>query len=108
MKIKYKFVNETKEFEVDESTGNIVKDLDRREYNNNKKETRRHCSIEKSLEFGTIPDDTDLERDFIYNEDLKKLNEILDTLTANQKDLVNRVFFNGQSITSIPAVQKAY
>jgi len=46
--------------------------------------------------------------DFIYNEDLKKLNEILDTLTANQKDLVNRVFFNGQSITSIPAVQKAY
>ena len=105
MKIKYGFVNGTKEIEVDESTGNIVKDLNRQEYNNNKKETRRHCSIEKSLEFGTIPDDTDLERDFIFNEDLKKLNAELDKLTADQKDLVNRVFFNGQSLTAIAAEQ---
>ena len=103
MKIKYEFVNGTKEIEVDESTGNIIKDLNRQEYNNQKRETRRHCTIEKSLEFGTMPDDTDLERDFICREEMKTLYAALNTLTADQKDLVNRVFFNGQSITSIAA-----
>ena len=101
MKIKYEFVTGAKEIEVDESTGNIIKDLNRQEYNNQKRETRRHCTIEKSLEFGTMPDDTDLERDFICREEMKTLYAALNTLTADQKDLVNRVFFNGQSLTAI-------
>ena len=103
MKIKYEFVNETKEIEIDENTGQIIKDLDRAEYNNRKKETRRHCSIEKSLEFGTLGDDTDLEQTVIHDDDLKKLNKALATLTADQKDLVRRVFFYGEQLKDIAA-----
>jgi len=101
MKIKYEFVNEIKEFDVDENTGQIIKDLDRQEYNNQKKETRRHCSIEKSLEFGTLGSNTNLEHTVISREDLKVLNKALATLTADQKDLVRRVFFDRQSLKKI-------
>jgi len=103
MKIKYEFVNETKEIDVADEYGAIVKDLNRQEYNNQKKETRRHCTIEKSLEFGTIPSGFDLERDYLRKEEMKKLNAALDTLTADQKDLVRRVFFNDQPLKEIAA-----
>ena len=93
MKIRYEFINkETKDIEVSDEFGAIIKDLDRQEYNNFKKETRRHCTIEKSLEFGTIADPTDLERELIYSEDITQLNKALATLTNDQKDLVRRVF----------------
>jgi len=34
---------------------------------------------------------------------MKKLNAALDTLTADQKDLVRRVFFNGEPLKEIAA-----
>ena len=104
MKITYKFVTgETKEIETDENTAVIIKDLDRQEYNNFKKETRRHQTIEKSLEFGTISDNTDLERDILHSEDLSRLHNCMQTLTANQKDLVRRVFFRCEQLKDIAA-----
>ena len=46
MKIKYEFVTgETVEVEVDDSIGKVMVELDRIEYNNDHKETRRHCSL---------------------------------------------------------------
>ena len=46
MKIKYEFVNgESVEVEVTEELGKIIVDMDRIEYNNEKKETRRHCTL---------------------------------------------------------------
>ncbi len=46
MKIKYKFVTgEVLEVEVEENIGKVIMDLDRVEYNNEKKETRRHCTL---------------------------------------------------------------
>ena len=35
MKIKYEFVTETVEVEVEDSLGSVIVDLDRQEYNNN-------------------------------------------------------------------------
>lgn len=46
MKIKYEFATETVEVEVSEEPGTAIVDLDRREYNINHKETRRHCSLD--------------------------------------------------------------
>ena len=37
MKVKYEFVNETVEVEVDEQWATVIAELDRRDYNNNKK-----------------------------------------------------------------------
>lgn len=46
MKIKYQFATETVEIEVSDDWGNLVIDLDRQEYNNDHKETRRHVSLD--------------------------------------------------------------
>ena len=46
MKIEYKFVTGTVEVEVPDVWGTVLVDLDRQEYNNDHKETRRHCSLE--------------------------------------------------------------
>lgn len=50
MKIKYQFATETIEVEVTDDWGNLVIDLDRLEYNNDHKETRRHVSYD-ALDF---------------------------------------------------------
>ena len=104
MKIKYEFADETKEIEIDESTATLIKDLDRQEYNNNKKETRRHCSIEKGLEFGIIADTSvDVEQEYIQGEELKQLHKALKTLTAEQRKLVCKVFYDKQPLKEIAA-----
>ena len=47
MKITYKFVTgEVTEVEVSEEIGAVIIDLDRQEYNNDHKETRRHYSLD--------------------------------------------------------------
>ena len=46
MKITYEYLTgETVEIEVDEQFGEVVLELDRKEYNNNRKETRRHVLL---------------------------------------------------------------
>ena len=47
MKIQYQFADKTVEIEVSDEWGNILIDLDRQEYNNDHKETRRHASLEQ-------------------------------------------------------------
>jgi len=106
MKVTYTFATgETNEIEVDENTGAILKDLDRQEYNNYKKETRRHRSIDMAQEFGVelAVSSVDMERDFIHKSDLEKLKNAMGVLEPHQKDLVNEVFFNGRSLKDLAA-----
>ena len=53
MKIKYQFATEVTEIEVEEQWATILVDLDREEYNNDHKETRRHYSLEVRLYEGS-------------------------------------------------------
>lgn len=47
MKVRYEFVNgEWSEFEVEDSLGELLVELDRQEYNSGHKETRRHTSLD--------------------------------------------------------------
>ena len=46
MKIKYEFANETVTIEVEDQWATVLVDLDREEYNDNHRETRRHCSLD--------------------------------------------------------------
>lgn len=46
MKIKYEFATETTEIEVNEEWATILIDLDKQEFNNNRRETRRHNSLD--------------------------------------------------------------
>lgn len=67
MKIKYQFADETVEIEVSEEWGNVLIEFDRRERNNNRRETRRHesCSGDNN-KMNTLEDrKTDIEADIL-------------------------------------------
>ncbi len=58
MKVSYQFVCETVEVEVEEVWGEMLMDMDRREYNNHQTETRRHVSLhEIDQEENCLPTD---------------------------------------------------
>lgn len=47
MRVRYEFVNgEWSEIEVEDSLGELLVELDRQEYNNDHRETRRHMSLD--------------------------------------------------------------
>lgn len=102
MKIKYEFATETVEVEVTDEWATVIADLDRRDYNTNHKETRRHCSLDAyNLDDALFPSDEDVERDFIRSEENKKLYAAIAQLEPRQQDLIRRVFFEGQSYSDI-------
>ena len=50
MKIKYEFANEVIEIEVSDEWGMVILEMDRLDYNNDKKETRRHLARSQHFE----------------------------------------------------------
>ena len=53
MKIKYEFANEVIEIEVSDEWGMVILEMDRLDYNNDKKETRRHLSLDTGFDQGS-------------------------------------------------------
>jgi hypothetical protein len=79
MKIKYTFATrDTVEIEVNDGLGKEIKELDQKEYNSNKKETRRHCSADAHYEkFGfEIADKTDFVEKFLTVEFWKRIKVV--------------------------------
>lgn len=102
MKINYKFADETVEIEVSEEWGSVLVELDRREYNANRRETRRHESYSDGDERDTLEDrDTEIETDLLQRLDFEKLVAALERLLPQQQSLIRRVFFQETSITQI-------
>jgi RNA polymerase sigma-70 factor (ECF subfamily) len=104
MKIKYEFATgEVIEIEVDEAVGDVVIELERDEYNGNRRETRRHESysddndkqeilVDKSVDvMGTV------EKRFEY----ENLNKAMEHLQPQQQELVRRIFFEGEPIVAV-------
>jgi len=93
MKIKYQFATETVEIEVDDDWGCLVIDMDRREYNNDHKETRRHVSIDAALYEGEAfaDDGADLEK----YADRIDLQRAISTLTEHQQRIIKGHYFEG-------------
>jgi len=104
MKIKYIFANnETTEIEVSEEWGAFVLDLDRLDYNNKQRETRRHCSLEAlNLDDAYLPSDVNVEADVIRNERYKNLEAAIAQLSPDHQRLIREICFEG-----IPAVEIA-
>ena len=86
MKIEYKFVTGTVEVEVPDEWETVLVDLDRQEYNNDHKETRRHCSLEAyNLDDGLLPSDEDVVRDILAAEERQHLYEAIRRLRSGQR-----------------------
>ena len=104
MKIKYQFATETVEVEVSEELGNIIVDLNRQEYNNHHKETRRHCSLDAfNLDDALFPSEEDIEAEVVAKDQYNRLYAAIALLEPQQKELVRQVFFEDRKIVDIAA-----
>lgn len=105
MVIRYEFAEgATVEIEVDDSIGEVIIEIEKQEYNKNRAETRRHNSIEKmeEEEFAQFVDqkqnvETDVETS-IRNDNLYAA---ISQLTSEQQELVQKVYFEDQTLTQI-------
>ena len=104
MKINYEFVTDEKtEAEVSEELGQVILAFENEEQNKNRAETRRHSSIENVEELGgQFADKTiNIENNFIANLEIEKLHMAIERLLPQQKELISRVFFGGESIVAV-------
>ena len=103
MKITYEFVTgEISEVEVDESLGGMLLDLDRQQYNNDQKETRRHVSLDgMDYEGELFVSAEDTERAVEHREDMARLYSAMEILSHEQRELVEKVYFEERKITDI-------
>ena len=103
MKITYEFVTgEVSEVEVDEHLGGMLLDLDRQQYNNDQKETRRHVSLDGMHYEGELfASAEDTEGEAVRREDMARLYSAMEALSPSQRELVEKVYFEGRKITDI-------
>ncbi len=89
----------TQEICVTDEVYAVLQDLDKQEQLNERRETRRCQSLELSVDNGwDIADNTaDTEQIVDKKEQNKELYKALGTLTKQQRELVNKIFFKGMT-----------
>ncbi|MBT3273417.1 MAG: sigma-70 family RNA polymerase sigma factor [Spirochaetales bacterium] len=105
MKIRYEFVTGTVEIEVIEEWGNVLIDLDRQEYNNDHKETRRHTTLNNRIEEGEwlAVEDADITAMFADEPNDKRVKQAIARLKPKQRELINAVCFEGVTVNEYAA-----
>ena len=105
MKIQYKFATETISIDVPDDWGEILIDLDRLEYNNDHKETRRHYSLEGKVYEGMdyAVEDPGLETLFVGPTDEERLRTAIQQLIPDQQEMVQAIYFENVSVNDYAA-----
>jgi RNA polymerase sigma-70 factor (ECF subfamily) len=106
MKISYEFITgEIVEIEVPENIKNVSIEIDRDIYNIDRKETRRHNSLDYMEDAGLQFEDNsvDVVLDLEQKEVMDEINNALDILLPEQKELVEKVFYKNIKIADIAA-----
>ena len=104
-KISYEINGALVEVEVTDEFAALYEQMDEEDKRVNRKETRRHQSLETLVEGGfQIADpDSDLEETLIKQYDIDRLHRALAVLTDDQKWLVEQVFYYGRKQSEIAA-----
>lgn len=102
--IKYRFADgTTSEIEVTDEFYTLYAELVQQEKRNHWKETRRHISLdylnENGIDFESPA--ADLLSVLIQQEDEKQIHKAMAALSDKQKDLAEKVFFKGMTLTAI-------
>ena len=100
----YRFADgTTSEIEVSEEFYALHLELVQQEKRNHWKETRRHISLEYLNENGIdfASPAADLLSALIQQEDEKQIHRAMAMLSDKQKDLAEKVFFKGMTLTAI-------
>ena len=106
MKYDYHFNNETISIDIPDSDYDVLIEMDRLERNMEKKETRRHVSLQAcDRDDNQLPDKTDVEETCIQRIEIDALQCAMDSLLPKQRELIQKVFFEHQSITSLARAQ---
>ena len=94
---------EVVEIDVPEAFAKISATIDRDIYNNNRRETRRHYSIDAMQEEGlqTIDLSIDIEAAVEEQEMSQDLHKALMELLPQQRELIHKIFYEGMSIAQI-------
>ncbi|HML68261.1 MAG TPA: sigma-70 family RNA polymerase sigma factor [Clostridia bacterium] len=96
VKILYRFADgHVEELEVEREIASELKALDRQEYNNTQKETRRHISL-SAMEYEDerfAARDADVLEKVLRGIDAEALRRALPMLTPAQQKLVRHIFF---------------
>lgn len=99
MKIKYEFVTgDTVQIKVSDEWGHIIIDMNREDYNEEKKETRRHYKLDTSKEgSGCLADDDESVEDIAVDDVVAEgmAYRIKRCLTARQFDAFWKVCVEG-------------
>ena len=100
VKITYRFADgHVEELEVEQEVAETLKELDRQEYNNNHRETRRHvtfdCTEEKSW---LAVDDQRLSRLFDDPPEEVRLRMAINQLEQHHRNLIIAIFYRGIKI----------
>ena len=100
VKITYRFADgHVEELEVEPEVAEALKELDRQEYNDNHRETRRHvtfdCTEEKSW---LAVDDQRLSRLLDGPPDEIRLRVAINQLEQHHRDLIIAIFYRGIKI----------
>ena len=103
MKVRYEFVTgEISEIEVEDGLGELLVDMDRQQYNNDHKETRRHTSLDgMGYEGEFFVSDADTAGEVEWREDIARLFTAMDRLSPAQRELIRKVFFEEKKIVDI-------
>ena len=102
----YHFSNgETISIEIPDGWGEILIDLDRQEYNNDHKETRRHYSLEGKVYEGMdyAAEDSGLEALFAGPTDEERLRAAIQKLDPDQQTMIRAIYFDGVSVNDYAA-----
>ena len=102
----YHFSNgETISIDVPDDWGEILIDLDRQEYNNDHKETRRHFSLEGKVYEGMdyAVEDPGLEALFAGPTDEERLRAAIQKLDPDQQAMIRAIYFEGVSVNDYAA-----
>lgn len=104
-KIKYEINGTFVEIEVSDEFARQYEQIEMEEKRVNRKETRRHQSLEMLIESGfQIADQkSDIEEKTFHNDDIRQLRYALETLTVDQKWLIEQVYFLDRKQSEIAA-----
>ena len=103
-KIKYTFADgTTSEIEVSEEIYALHLELAQQEKRNHWKETRRHTSLNCLMELGVDFIDTAADpcAAALLREDDERIHKAIAALSERQRELAQKVFFEGMTLTAI-------
>ena len=102
MTYDYHFNNETISIDIPDSDYEVLIEMDRLEYNVNHKETRRHISLQScDRDDNQLPASTDVEENCIQRMEIDALQCAMNSLLPEQRELIQKVFFENHTITSL-------